>query len=193
MFRTMSKKVKRKFDAPHEPGGANRFLMIAVLLLLASLVALGDGCAKGPTTADKSTNTTTAVPNDSIHGANGKASEDAKPKPEPVPGKVVGSSEDITGYVTGYFEAYKKKDWKTAYELLPAANRETQTLAEFTSRRAGAEITEYQVGDPVASGDEARIMVVYSIVQYGDWASIWSFKKQKDEWLPTGLEITLTN
>lgn len=93
-------------------------------------------------------------------------------------------------WVKAYYDACDKKDWKTAWEHLPAAKKKATTADALGQQLASYGITGYKVvsSKKNASGD-LEITVTQSTSSYGDFTSVWTFMPKDGTYLVKGKAV----
>jgi hypothetical protein len=95
----------------------------------------------------------------------------------------VPAGEQPIAFVEDYYKAVVKGDYQTAYQHLPEAKKEAQSLADFESQLKGYGITSYTMGTSNTSGSTMTIEAGEVAGAYGTFTTIWTFVKQGDSWL----------
>ncbi len=98
-------------------------------------------------------------------------------------------------WVKAYYDACDKKDWKTAWEHLPAAKKAATSATALGDQLSGYGITGYKVvsSQKNATGD-LEITVTQSTSQYGDFTSVWTFMPKDGTYLVKGKAVAgMTN
>lgn len=87
-------------------------------------------------------------------------------------------------WVTAYYDACDKKDWKTAWEHLPAAKKNATTADALGEQLSGYGITGYTIDSSKDNTDgDLEISVTQKTSQFGDFTTIWTFQKSGDTYL----------
>jgi len=159
--------------------------LVVVIVLLGAIVGVliwqGTKSNKTTTTATTSTTATTATNSASTAMQSSLANAasfdkktatrlDAKTTPEK--------------WVKAYYDACDSKDWKTAWEHLPAAKKDATTADALGAQLSSYGISGYKVdGSKTNSSGELEITVTQSTASYGDFTSVWTFVKDGGTYL----------
>ena len=98
-------------------------------------------------------------------------------------------------WVKAYYDACDKKDWKTAWEHLPAAKKKATTADALGQQLSGYGITGYKIDSSKknSSGD-LEITATQSTSSYGDFTTIWTFMPKDGTYLVKGKAVAgMTN
>lgn len=94
--------------------------------------------------------------------------------------KVSGTPKD---HVNAYFNAIVKKDWKTAFDLLPTDKKTTYGSADaFGQQLASYGANGFKMGDDKVSGDTETISADLN-TSGGPFTYIWTFVKVNGSWV----------
>ena len=89
---------------------------------------------------------------------------------------------DPKAHVSTYYDAVVKKDWKTAYGLLPAPTRTALgTLDQYGQAQASYGITGYKITGVQASGDKTIVTVSLQTSSIA-FSNSWTFAKAGGAW-----------
>jgi len=94
--------------------------------------------------------------------------------------KVTGA--DPKAFVTQYYTAVTKKDWPTAYKMLPYSVKSQQDEATWGGTQAGYGIKSFKVTKSDTQGDSATVVVSMDTASYGSFSNSWTFKKVGGDW-----------
>jgi hypothetical protein len=117
------------------------------------------------------------------------------PAPTPAPAgpfdpakatKVVG---DPKAHVDKYFSAIVKKDWKTAYDLLPVDKKASYGSADsFGQQLASYGANGYKMGAVQTKGDQETVSATLE-TSGGGFTYNWTFVKYNGTWVVKSREI----
>ncbi len=94
-------------------------------------------------------------------------------------------------HVEKYYAAAVKGDWKTAYTLLPAANKGQSTEEQFAQTQQGYGINSFKVTGATESGDQATVTVSMNTQSFGAFSNQWTFQKVNGEWYVAGKKTMM--
>jgi hypothetical protein len=180
--------------AENKSGGIDQqtmmYLLIGVVVVLIAVVGFMIWQRSQPAATDTAASTqapaTTAQPQAPAGTGSGTAA--AAPVDPKSSTKVSGAPKT---HVQVYYDAAVKGDWKTAYALLPAANRAQATVDSFAQTQKGYGIKSYKIINATEQGNKATVTVSMSTGSYGDFSNQWTFEKIGGQWYVAGKKTMM--
>jgi hypothetical protein len=167
---------------------SNQKMIIALLGVVAVLLAVIVGVlvfkpSTPPSVADVSTQGTTN-PSASTTAPAGMGTPPSSAPSGPFdPAKATKVSGTPKDHVNAYFNAIVKKDWKTAFDLLPTDKQATYGSADaFGQQLASYGANGFKMGDDKVSGDTETISADLN-TSGGPFTYIWTFVKYNGAWV----------
>ncbi len=112
-----------------------------------------------------------------------QAPQSSEPVSSKDPATIVPATMKLDQFCEKYYAAWIAKDWKTAYDLQPYANKSQGDAATFGQQREGYGLVGYKVGTPSINGNVANVPVTMDLGANGSWIATWTFvKNDKGQW-----------
>lgn len=160
-------------------------IIVAVLLVVVIVVLVATKPQSTATTAtdQAQTATSTATAADMSGKTNAGTGTSADTSTfDPSNATKVPSGEQPTAFVEAYYKAVAAGNYQGAYQYLPQATKEGQSVADFESALKGYSITGYTMGQSNTSGSNMTIEADEQTA-YGTFTTIWTFVQQNGAWL----------
>lgn len=93
-------------------------------------------------------------------------------------------------WVTAYYEACDKGDFKAAYDHLPADKKAGQTPDGLKEQLNGYGIKGFKIVSATAKGSEATVIADQITGQYGTFTNTWTFEKKDGVWIVKSKAVT---
>jgi len=109
------------------------------------------------------------------------------------PDTVVPTGVALDAYVQKYYQAYKEKRWKEAYEMQSASAKARETLEQYSTSREGMPLADFKVEPPVIQGSTGTVTAELTLGGGGaaSWRTTWSFTKKGDKWIVEGTRSSM--
>lgn len=112
-----------------------------------------------------------------------EAPQSSAPVSSKEPATIVPATMTLDKFCEKYYAAWLAKDWKTAYDLQPYANKKDGDATSFGQQREGYGLIGYKVGTPAINGNVANVPVTMDLGANGSWGATWTFiKNDKGQW-----------
>ncbi|MCL2654977.1 MAG: hypothetical protein FWD65_04665 [Coriobacteriia bacterium] len=150
-------------------------LVVVVVVLMGAIVFIA---TRPSNTTSNNTGTGAAATTSTGTSTSGtSASFDAKTATK-VP---AGQTPEV--FVENYYKAVAAGNYEAAYQLLPQAKKEGQSVADFATQLKAYSITGYKMGASSTSGDTMTINADEITAGNGSFTMTWTFVKQGSTWL----------
>jgi hypothetical protein len=160
------------------------YVLVGVVVLLVAVVGYMFYARSQPASLNAAT-TTTAATTTGAQAPAGMGQQAATVDPNaPVDTKTATkvTGADPKAFVSQYYTAVTKKDWATAYKMLPYSVKSQQDEATWGSTQNGYGIKSFKVTKSEVQGDSATVVVSMDTASYGAFSNQWTFKKVGDAW-----------
>lgn len=108
---------------------------------------------------------------------------DTKPVSSKEPATIVPDGMTLEQFCEKYYSAWVKKDWNTAFELLPVNKKNGLDPTSLGQRNEGYGLTSYKVQKQQVNGNVGTVIVEMSLGDNGIWSTNWTFiKNDKGQW-----------
>ena len=164
------------------------YLLVGVIVLLVAIVgymfyvrsqpvAPADSTAA---TAGATTGGTTGATTGGTTGQQAATVDPNAPVDTKTATKVTGG--DPKSFVTSYYDAVIKKNWPTAYAMLPYSVKSQQDQTSWGQTTAGYGIESFKLVSSDVKGDTATVVVSMNTAAYGTFSNQWTFKNVGGQW-----------
>lgn len=170
-------------------GMDNTKMTVALLGVVAVLLAVIAGILifKAPSSAVVATDTSATAAD--ANGASANAAAQAPPGmtqttpvSDPAKATKVPGGQTPKAFVEAYFKAIMSKDFKAAYNMLPADKKASQTADQYGQTLAGYGFTGYTMGAEQDAGDKATVSATAKTGS-GDFPYSFTFQKYNGGWV----------
>jgi hypothetical protein len=167
-------------DQSNSNSQTTMYILVGVVVLLVAVVGYMFYTRSQPaaTTQQQTPTSTTAVSTSA--GQQAAAVDPNAPVDTKTATKVTAA--DAKAHVQAYYDAVTKKDWATAYKLLPYSVKSGQDQASWGQTQAGYGIKGFTIKSSDIKGDTATVVVAMDTSAYGSFTNSWTFKKVGDTW-----------
>jgi hypothetical protein len=170
----------------------NNKMMIAMLGVVAVLLAVIAGILifKSPTAAVVAADPAAAASGANA-GSTGAAAgagssatgmQSTTPVTDPAKATKVPAGTEPKAYVEKYFKAIMAKDYKSAYNMLPADKKAAQTADAYAQTLTGYGFTGFTMGDTTPAGDKMTVTATAKTGS-GDFPYTFTFQKYNGGWV----------
>jgi hypothetical protein len=157
------------------------YILVGVVVLLVAVVGYMFYARNQPAaTTNPAITTGASTTGGSTTGQQAATVDPSAPVDTKTATKVTGG--DPKAFVSNYYAAVTKKDWATAYKLLPYSVKSQQDEASWGQTQAGYGIKGFTVKSSDIKGDTATVVVSMDTASYGTFSNTWTFKKVGDSW-----------
>jgi len=164
------------------------YILVGVIVLLVAVVGYMFYVRSQPTTpadtaaatAGATTGATTGGTTGATTGQQAATVDPNAPVDTKTATKVSGT--DPKAFVTKYYDSVLKKDWATAYQMLPYSVKSQQDQNAWGQTTAGYGISNFKVTSSQVNGDKATVVVSMDTASYGTFSNQWTFQKVGGQW-----------